>query len=76
MSSRERVDSEKNYLRAVLRDLDRAKKEGDERAEVSPAEVSPSGSVAALLRTHPRFEALHAKYGADLIPMVRTRVMS
>jgi uncharacterized protein (UPF0335 family) len=101
VSPRERIDSEKNYLRAVLRDVERVKKEDTEiesaAAQSTIAEInaafgavtteakgvgsdvkvesvstvsSVSSGLAKLMAEHPRFSELHAKYGADLIPMV------
>lgn len=57
VGARERVDSEKAYLRSAIRDVEDATAAG-----------LPLGG-AALSRLHPRYAELQTLHGADLLPM-------
>lgn len=65
ISSRERTESEKSYLRKILRDI------SVEKAKVENA--SNHEKIEEHYRhLHPRFEELNKKYGDELIPMSAT----
>jgi tubulin-specific chaperone E len=82
VSPRERVDSEKGYLRLVMREIDQLKASAS--CDVLGGPPSQSGAAAAAVVVdeeteerikaivssgHPRYDELHAMHGHDMLPM-------